>query len=248
MEEIHFSSWLDFCGFLSADLFKNGKLGRGDFLFRGQGNSEWPLTSSFDRAFTEVDAQNRDRLESDLIEAFKREFESDSVYKELLTSNKEQEILALAQHFGLPTRLLDWTESPYTAAFFAFSNRFESTIYGSPLSDDVAIWVIKTDHYVWKAKRGVSLFRPSAWDNIRLFRQSGWFTYTQTPSGNLAEFISEFKDADDALVKIVIDKSAAKAALADLDMMGVNHALLFDDHSARSRAAITKTFLNFKNS
>lgn len=53
------------------------------------------------------------------------------------------EFLFLMQHFGVPTRLLDWTENPFIALFFALVNRRDAAI-------DAAIWVLNPFH--WNSK------------------------------------------------------------------------------------------------
>jgi hypothetical protein len=76
--------------------------------FRGHSKKEFKLVPSLFR-YSKVP------IESNLIEKFKQNATL------LLTDNKRQDIdwLFIMQHNGVPTRLLDWSESPLVALYFA---------------------------------------------------------------------------------------------------------------------------------
>lgn len=89
------------------------------WCFRGQANYDWKLLSTMDRLSITVPKlkEYKKEFEQHAIQDFRRN--SQLYYgKEYLTQNKFQTI-SFMQHYGAATRLLDFTESPYVASFFA---------------------------------------------------------------------------------------------------------------------------------
>jgi FRG domain len=94
----------------------------GSWIFRGQEDKDWKLKPKVGRPDICGTAGYRQADERVLFDDFRREakrFERGYGFEIL-------EWLALAQHFGLPTRLLDWTTNPLTAAWFAVANEHQS--------------------------------------------------------------------------------------------------------------------------
>ncbi len=81
--------------------------------FRGQVDNTWPLSPSLLR-----DGGHRDH-ETDMLKRFKQE----AAQLVDVSDSSEWNWLSMAQHHGLPTRLLDWTTNPLVGLFFAVEER-----------------------------------------------------------------------------------------------------------------------------
>jgi FRG domain-containing protein len=126
MRETRVESWLELQELIFAESW-NEQLGRfrSNLVFRGENRAVNELTTSLQR----LGGPFAD-LEPHLLRNFRKYAHRDAVPKETLW-----DWLALAKHHGLPTRLLDWTHSPYVGLHFATANRLF-------FDQDGAVWTV----------------------------------------------------------------------------------------------------------
>ena len=104
------SSWNELQEILYQDSYNaNLKRFRSSYMYRGMDDSSYDLSTSLNRL-------GESHLERHLLRNFRK-------YSNINDPNRSLwNWMALAQHHGLPTRLLDWTYSPLVALHFATSN------------------------------------------------------------------------------------------------------------------------------
>lgn len=202
------------------------RLRREQFLFRGQGDSEWAVQTTPDRERTFKTDDERHKHFLAMLADFRREAIRLGLPAERLPDTKSEAFELLARHHGLPSLLLDMSESPYVAAFFAydFSRR--------PSSGSVAIWMVDRSKFP-TADPGLEIIDDPELlrFNKRAIQQRGQFLRASTIRAPVVDLL------DAALTKFEWPADDAKVALADLDEMGVNATTLFGDLDGAARTA-----------
>ncbi|WP_422081469.1 FRG domain-containing protein [Ulvibacterium sp.] len=210
-----------------------------DYVFRGQSNSKWGLTSTLNRLIlkareTGAKHSSIDRFVRMHLNRFKLEIRGrrgDNPPK-----LEDDELWALGQHFGLATPLLDWSQSPYISIFFSLNSIESGTVFR-------VLWclnkrMVQSKNEGLAEKKKLKLIFPDTDDNKRLLGQSGLFSKGPVMKA-VDEWVKEqfIQSNSPVLLKIKFpaDHSFRKQALKKLHLMNINYSTLFPDLLGASR-------------
>ena len=237
-----------------------------NYLYRGQKDSNWLLETTLDRFFEkEISLTDYYRVvlsAKPKIETFTEKEWNTPTYEKYASWVKETsdvftgefkayEFLAYLRHHGFPSPLLDWTESPYIAAFFAFNNVAKDT-------ENVSIFVFCEKAYGMKIatsdETSIRSLGPYVRTHKRHFLQQSRYTICTIHKNNKLHYakhqdIVERDEKDQNLIwKFNIPASERKTALMKLNRMNINAWSLFEtEDSLLETIATSDVFLKGRN-
>ncbi|MGJ8671005.1 MAG: FRG domain-containing protein [Oceanococcus sp.] len=190
------------------------------YVFRGQRDSSWQLESTLSRLVRSAKSTaHPTSIEIRQILQFRM------AIRGLRGPNpaklNDDEVFCLGQHYGLATPLLDWTHSPYIAAYFAFESAVSSG------TGKRTVWMLNRIKIEMEPSKHVKFLDPLQDDNNRIVAQAGLFTRTQT--GTDLDLALERSGHLDCLTKFVIKEDERLDVLNDLRLMNIGASTLFPD-------------------
>jgi hypothetical protein len=205
----------------------------GHVVFRGvSDSSNHQLVSSLGRTFSSVARQFQDLKEYEF-ETFNR-FRLRAKSEIKANPKNDWEWLAIAQHHGLPTRLLDWTSSPLIAAYFSSKPKIDSS--GTIVQcnkNGGAIYAMHTCKYIDTDNEkspfeynDFGLFYPSHLSN----RISGQFSLFSVQPDPAVEFDKNFPFSKANWIhKLEFSRTTAEKIQKTLYQLGIRHESIFPE-------------------
>jgi hypothetical protein len=214
-------------------------------IFRAQSDATWDLKTSIERCH--FFGKNY-RVERDFVKDFQRG--AYTHISSLPTPNDILSWLALMQHHGAPTRLLDFTYSSYIASYFALENAVSDAavwaIHSLHLKEDLATKSPHSFQYrgdemydlsdmafnkIFDENKLSCVFpvTPSVTNKRYMAQQAVFVSTGNTTTSFMCQLFSYSWPAylADHIVKIVLPITIRDEALYDLSRMNINRAVLF---------------------
>jgi hypothetical protein len=214
------------------ELVSNGSFGCGHVVFRGVTDTKnhklIPSVGRIDHSI--LCGLSLNEYERETLNSFKLRANS-----EITPQPKDDwEWLALAQHHGLPTRLLDWTSSPLIALYFATKPEIQDDGNLKKCTDNGgAIYAFHTCSYIDTS----CLVPPTDFSEFGLFYpphitrritgQFGLFSIQADPTKELNEEIDE--NEEHWIKKIEFSCETAQQIQRQLYLLGIRHETVFPD-------------------
>lgn len=237
--EIRIDSWSKYVDFVSREPYCN-------CAFRGHAEEQWHLEPTVRRILIRANVHPSlwCRQEERTLRIFQR---TASHYLQHLPADKDGfEWLAIMQHYGSPTRLLDFTWSPYVAAFFALEHA----------TGNCAVWAFNAHELLIQTQHGDEESQPhptKLWEegayreyflgtkkafiwygepfnmNDRLIAQAGTFVVPSLLNVSVDTLISnEYRRPSKILYKFVFNtQSMRQEAMGSLHSMNIKRSTLF---------------------
>lgn len=223
--------------------------------FRGQRDTTWKLCAPSDRELLQIrefeksfpEHQNKDRsqfqhrlkfAEWRFLDPFK-DFAVGCPGVDTFTLRSTWDWWAVGRHHGLITPLLDWTKSPYVAAFFALLDFAEHTNPGfrighsgnflKMIKSRVAVWALGRCSELAELCKELRFIEARTDKAYRQRAQSGLFTCLEHEEYVDIEEYLQSKGLAHFLQRYDIDTSDIQKALCDLDLMNISMVTMFPD-------------------
>lgn len=194
-----------------------------NILFRGQ-QQEWPLLPKVAR----IKLKPEKNVEGEMLQDFER---LSLPYIKIVLKN-QLDFLALAQHNGMATRLLDWTQNPLAALWFAVrlppvkdeqENFKDGVVWIYHVSQE-DIWALP--HFSPYRKGDISILKPNH-ITPQISAQQALFTLHGYDDKEGFIAMEKHSPYCDRLTKLIIPTSFFSELRFQLDRCGINNATMF---------------------